>query len=287
MTSQKEDIFSMFSERSDYANKGDFGRALIIAGSYGMAGAAIICAKACVESGIGICDIACEDSVYPIISGQVPSAVCTPLSKDFSNNDKASLKKSLKKADVVVVGPGMGNSDYTDKILRLVIEFSNVPVIIDADALNVLSEDLSILDNKKCDIIVTPHPGEMSRLIGLSSVDINANRVECATEFSKKYGVITVLKGKNTVISKENGEYFINESGTPAMATGGSGDMLCGVISAFVGEGFTPINAARAGCFVHGLSGEYSASAFSVRSTSPQTMIKMLSKIYKEIEQNF
>ena len=287
MTSQNSKIFSLFSKRHDYANKGDFGRALIIAGSYGMAGAAIICAKACIKSGIGICDIACEESVYPIISGQVPEAVCTPLSKEISNDDKSNLKKSLKKADVVVIGPGMGNSDYTDRILRLVLELSEVPVIIDADALNVLSNDLKLLDDKKCDVIITPHPGEMSRLIQKSVVEINANRVKYATEFSKKYNVITLLKGKDTVISKECGEYFINESGTPAMATGGSGDMLCGVISAFIGEGFTPINATRAAAFVHGLAGEYSAKKFSVRATTPSTMIKMLSKVYKEIEENF
>ena len=191
----------------------------------------------------------------------------------------------MKKADVVVIGPGMGNTDYTDKILRLVIEHAEVPVIIDADALNVLSCDLKLLDDKKCDVIITPHPGEMSRLIGVSSVEINANRVKYATEFSKKYNVITLLKGKNTVISNQCGEYFINESGTPAMATGGSGDMLCGVISALVGEGFAPVNATRAGAFIHGLAGEYSAEKFSVRATTPITMIKMLSKVYKEIEE--
>ncbi len=287
MTNQKQEIFSLFSKRPEYANKGDFGRALIIAGSYGMAGAAIICAKSCIKSGIGICDIACEDRVYPIVSSSVPAAVCTPLSKEFSADDKTNLKNSLKKADVVVIGPGMGNSDYTDKILRLVLELSEVPVIIDADALNVLSSDLSILEGKKCDVIITPHPGEMSRLTGASVVEINANRVKVATEFSKKYNVITLLKGKNTVISNERGEYFINESGTPAMATGGSGDMLCGVISAFIGEGFSPVDATRAGAFVHGLAGEYSEKEFSARATTPGSMIKMLSKVYKEIEQNF
>jgi len=286
MNKQKKEIFSMFNKRNEFSNKGDFGRALIIAGSYSMAGAAIICAKACISSGIGICDIAIEDRVYPIVSSSVPEAVCTPISNSFNENDKKALKNSLKKADVVVIGCGMGNTEYTDKILRFVIEKCEVPLIIDADALNVLSEDLSILNDKKCEIIVTPHPGEMSRLVGLSVAEINANRVETAIEVSKNHGVITLLKGKNTVISLKNGEYFINESGTPAMATGGSGDMLCGVIAAFIGDGFTPIDATRAGAFIHGLAGNLSEKEFSARATTPTTMIKMLCNIYKEIEEN-
>ena len=191
---------------------------------------------------------------------------------------------ALKKADVVVIGCGMGNTDYTDKILRFVIEKCEVPLIIDADALNVLSDDMTILDDKKCDVIVTPHPGEMARLIKSTASDINANRIAVATEFSKKYGVITLLKGKNTVISNANGEYFINESGTPAMATGGSGDMLCGIIAALIGDGFAPFDATKAGAFIHGLSGEKSEKEYSAHSTTPTTMIKMLSEIYKEIE---
>ena len=285
MINQKKEIFSMFNKRNEFSNKGDFGRALIIAGSYSMAGAAIICSKACISSGIGICDIASEDRVYPIVSSAIPEAVCTPISNSFCEQDKKALKKSLKCADVVVIGCGMGNTDYTDKILRFVVEKCEVPLIIDADALNVLAEDLSILDNKKCDIIITPHPGEMARLIKSTATEINANRIKIATDFSKNYDVITLLKGKNTVISNRNGEYFINESGTPAMATGGSGDMLCGIIAAFIGDGFTPFDATKAGAFIHGLSGNLSEKEFSARATTPSTMIKMLSKIYKEIEE--
>ena len=284
MSKQKKEIFSLFSERRSEANKSDFGRALIIAGSYSMAGAAIICANACIKSGIGICDIACEDRVYPIVSSAVPEAVCTPISNDFTLQDKQSLKNSLKRADVVVIGCGMGNTDYTDKVLRFVVEKCEVPLVIDADALNILAQDLSILENKKCDVIVTPHPGEMARLIKTTPTDVNANRVAVATDFSKTHGVITVLKGKNTVISNECGEYFINETGTPAMATGGSGDMLCGIIAAFIGEGIAPFDSAKAGVYIHGLSGNLSEAKFSARCTSPKTMIKMLSHIYKEIE---
>ena len=284
MTSQEKEIFSLFKKRDENANKGDFGRALLICGSYGMAGAAAIAAKAIIESGIGICDIACEDRVYPIISPQIPEAVCTPINKNFDENDKKALKKSLKQADVVVIGCGMGNTDYTDKILRCVFEHCRVPLIIDADALNVLSKDIDLLLSKKCEVIVTPHPGEMSRLIGKTITEINADRIETATAFSKKYDVVTLLKGKGTVISDRFGEYVINESGSVSMATGGSGDMLCGIIAAFLGEGFSCFDAARTGAYIHGLCGEVSAEKYSVRSTSASTMLKILPEVYRQIE---
>lgn len=280
----KTQVFGMFKKRDENANKGSFGRALIIAGSYGMAGAAVIAAKAAVLSGVGICDIACEQSVYPIISAGIPEAVCTPISKDFNADDKKRLKQSLKRADCVVIGCGMGNTDYTDKILREVSELCNVPIIIDADALNVLSKDLSILKSFKCNVIVTPHPGEMCRLSKISVSEINSDRVKCATEFSKKYGVVTLLKGKNTVISDENGEYSINTSGNAGMATGGSGDMLCGVIAALVCDGFSAFNAACAGAFIHGYAGDFSAQKYSQHSTCANTMLKLLPKVFLEIE---
>lgn len=284
MNSQKQQIFSLFKKRDENANKGDFGRALLICGSYKMAGAAIICAKATIKSGIGICDVACEDTVYPVVSQSVPEAVFTPISKDFDTNDKLNLKKSLKRADVVVIGCGMGNTDYTDKILRTVLEHCTVPLIIDADALNVLSQDIDILKDKKCEVIVTPHPREMSRLTGISTSEIQENRVNVAVDFSKKYNTTTLLKGHKTVISDTLGEYVINESGSVSMATGGSGDMLCGIIAAFLGEGFSPFDATRAGAYIHGLSGEISAKKYSIRATSPTTMLETLSEIYLEIE---
>lgn len=284
MNSQREEIFSLFKKRDENANKGNFGRALLICGSYGMAGAAAICAKAAIKSGIGICDIACEERVYPIISAQVPEAVCTPLGKDFDETNRKNLKTAIKKADLVVIGCGMGNTDYTDKILRTVMEFCTVPLVIDADALNVMSADMSILENKKCEVIVTPHPGEMSRLLGKPTTEINENRVETAVQFSKKYSIVTLLKGRGTVIADKNGEYVINESGSVAMATGGSGDMLCGIIAGLLGEGFSPFDAARAATYIHGLSGEYSAEKYSVRSTSATTMLKVLPRIFGEIE---
>ena len=278
------EIFNLIKPRDENANKGTFGRALLVCGSYGMAGAAIIAADACIKSGVGICDIACEDSVYPIVSNAVPEAVCTPLSREFSSDDKKRLKNSIKRASCVVVGCGMGDSDYTSAVLQVVLEQSRVPIIIDADGLNVLAKNMELLKMKNAEIIVTPHPGEMSRLIGETTTKINQNRVETATEFSKKYGVVTLLKGHNTVISDKSGEYVINNSGNSGMATGGSGDMLSGIIAALVCDGLSPYDSARLGAYIHGLAGDKSAKKYSKHSTSARTMLAELSNVFLEIE---
>lgn len=278
------ELTKLIKPRDNNANKGTFGRALLICGSYTMAGAAIIAADACIKSGIGICDVACEDRVYPIVSTAVPEAVFTPLSFEFNSRDKQNLKASIKRAKCVVIGCGMGNTEYTDKILQTVLEFCEVPLIIDADGLNVLSKNIELLNQKKCEIIITPHPGEMGRLINKTPAEINEHRIETATEFSKKHQVVTLLKGHNTVISDTFGEYFINKSGNSGMATGGSGDCLSGIIAALICDGLSPYDAACVGAYIHGLAGDKSAKKYSKHSTSARTMLNELPNVFLEIE---
>ena len=281
-----KELIKSFKKRDENSHKGDFGRALLICGSYSMLGAAVIAGRACVLSGIGICDIAMQKEIYTAVSSCVPEAVCTPLSNDFSVEDRKMLLQKIKKADSILIGCGMGVNNYTRKILMFCLEHSTVPLIIDADALNVLTEDISVLNLKKSDIIITPHPGEMGRLIGKSASEINKNREQTATEFSKNYGIVTLLKGHNTVISSPFGEYFINETGNSGMATGGTGDMLSGIIAAFCAKGMSPLESARLAAFVHGLSGDLCAKEFSKTSTNPSLMLKLLPKVFLEIEKN-
>lgn len=274
----------MFKKRDDFSNKGDSGRALIIAGSYSMLGATVIAGRACVLSGVGICDLAMESSVYEAVSLGVPEAVCTPLEKDFLKEDREKLLEKIKKADCVAMGCGMGQSDYTEKILRFCIENCKKTLIIDADGLNVLAEDTDLLRKKKCDIIITPHPGEMGRLVGKTAREVNADRIKTAVDFAEKYGITVLLKGHNTVISSQNGEYFINRSGNSGMATGGSGDMLTGIISALSAQGYSPLEAVRLGAFIHGASGDLSAKRYSKTSTCPTLMLKELPRVFSAIE---
>lgn len=280
----KPEILKLFSRRDENANKSDFGRALFVCGSYGMAGAATIAALSCVKSGVGICAVATDEKIYPIISTAVPEAVFLPLKKEFSLAQKSALKSEMKKADVIVLGCGLGTSDFAKKLVYCVAEHASVPVILDADALNIIANDLSILSLFKTDVIITPHPGEFSRLTGETIAKIQSDRVTHAVEFAKKHSVITLLKGKGTVISDCFGAYVINETGNPGMATGGSGDMLCGIIAAFIAQGMTPMDATIAGAYIHGLAADESARLFSQTSTSASTMISCLPQIYLQIE---
>lgn len=279
-----KNYLKIFKKRDENSNKGDFGRALIIAGSYSMLGASVIAGRACVLSGVGICDLAMEKSVYPAVSLGVPEAVCTPLEKDFSKGDREKLLEKIKKADCVAMGCGMGQSDYTEKILKLCIENCEKTLIIDADGLNLLAKDTDLLNKKRGNIIITPHPAEMGRLVGKTAAEVNEERIITAVDFATQYGITVLLKGHNTVISSPNGEYFINRSGNSGMATGGSGDMLTGIISAFSAQGYSPLDSARLGAFVHGVSGDLSAKRYSKACTCPTLMIKELPKVFSAIE---
>ncbi len=282
----KSEILNKFCRRDENSNKSDFGRALFVCGSYGMAGAAVLGALACIKSGVGICSVATDERIYPIVTSSVPEAVCLPISREFTVDDKLALKSEMKKADVIVLGCGLGTDDFAKNLVSCVAEHAHVPVIVDADALNIIAKDMSIFSLFKCDVIITPHPGEFSRLTGKTIPQIQSNRVAEATEFAQKHGVITLLKGKDTVISDQNGAYFINETGNSGMATGGSGDMLCGIIAAFVAQGMTALDATRVGAYIHGLSGDLSAQKYSKISTSATTMISCLPEIFLEIENN-
>ena len=250
--------------RDKNTNKGDYGRLLMIAGAKGMAGAACLAAEAALRSGAGLVCAAVPNSVYPIIASRTVEAVTMPLieSKDghIARENADVLIEKFKSQSAVLAGCGMGQSGDTREIIRCAVRNSRLPLVIDADGLNELAKDLSILENKSGEVIITPHPKEFSRLTGLSVEAIEADRVGAAVNFASKYGVIVVLKGARTVVAPPNGVVYINSTGNPGMATGGSGDVLSGIISSFCAQGMAPRAAAVAGVFVHGRAGDIAAS---------------------------
>lgn len=272
-------VKSNWRQRSETAHKGDFGRALLVAGSYGMAGAAAIAGEAAVKSGVGICHIFCPQSIYPIIAPILREAVYTPYGEDYEQQ----LADDLQKSDCVVIGCGMGKSTYTAQKLRFVLNNSCVPVIIDADGLNCLSDDLGVLGSVAAPVILTPHLGEMSRLCGLKTDDIIKNRAEISRRFSAKHNVILVLKGHDTLVTSPDGTQFVNTSGNAGMATGGSGDMLCGVMAALCCR-MPAYQAACCAVYIHGAAGDVAAFEYSQTSVCPSLMMKTLPIIYKKLE---
>ncbi|QGU96230.1 NAD(P)H-hydrate dehydratase [Clostridium bovifaecis] len=246
--------------REKYLHKGDLGRVSIVAGSIGFTGAAFISTQSAVRCGAGLVTLCCPENIQDILSIKLVEAMTV----SFKNKDK--LNEILGKSDVIAVGPGMGNNEGTSKIVADIIRHTNCPVVIDADGINVLKNNLDILKLKNNKIVLTPHLGEMSRVTGISIDKIEKNRIEIAKLFSREYDVILLLKGYNTVIT-DGKTVVVNTTGNSAMASGGMGDSLTGIIASFIAQGFEPFKAAYLGAYVHGYCGDrLSESKFSVNA---------------------
>lgn len=234
--------------RHEYGHKGTYGRCLIIAGSKGFTGAAYLSTKAAINTGAGLVTLGCYKEIWDIMSIKLNEAMTL-------DNQSCDFFNIMKKADSIAIGPGLGITLTTKSLLHKVLKNSKCNLVIDADALNILSEDLEMLCLGKNRTVITPHPGEMSRLTGYDIEYINNNREYVAVEFSKKYNVVVLLKGHNTVIT--NGEKtYINPTGNSSMASGGMGDALTGIIAAFMAQGLNPISSALIGAYIHGLIGD-------------------------------
>ena len=236
-------------QRDKYSYKGDYGRALVIAGSKGYTGAAYIATEAAVRSGAGLVTLCTYEDVYKILSCKLIEAMT------ISFQDTEKFKELFAKSNSIAIGPGLGNNEKTFNLVKDAILKANCPVIIDADGINVLSDRVDLLKEKNNKIILTPHLGEMSRLINMPIDYIKENRIEVAKNFAKKYDVILILKGYNTVIT-DGDKVVINPTGNSAMASGGMGDCLTGIITSFIAQGYDPMVAAYVGTFIHGYCGE-------------------------------
>lgn len=255
----REKMRKLIPFRSEDANKGDCGRVFIIAGSKGMTGAATLCGYGALRCGSGLVTVGTAASEQSILACKLTEAmtVALPCNDGVLSHEAIDLIKTYaERADVVAIGPGLGRNEDIKKILSELIKIYEKTLIVDADGINALSENIDILKEKRCEIILTPHPGEMSRLTGLSVEEIQTNRERLAAEFAIGYGVCVVLKGKDTVIADKDGKISVNPTGNSGMATGGTGDVLCGVIAAFAAQGLSPYDAAVLGTYIHGLAGD-------------------------------
>lgn len=269
----KEFIRKSLKIRSKYGHKGDYGRVLVIAGSQGFTGAAYLATEAAVKSGAGLVTLATHSDVRDILSCKLNEAMTASI------EDKNEFDRLLANSDSIAIGPGLGNNRSTFDLVKDVISKSNCPIIIDADGINCLKDNLELIKEKKSTIIFTPHPGEMSRLTGIPIKDINEKRIDIAKEFAKEKGVIILLKGYNTVIT-DGYKTFINPTGNSAMASGGMGDSLTGIIASLLAQGYEPLEAASMGAFLHGYCGDklsknmYSINANEILNDFPYAMKK-------------
>jgi len=254
------DLIPHLTPRDPDANKGDFGRIVIVAGSPGKTGAAYLSAMAALRSGAGLVTVATPRTSQPVLASMAPEYMTEPLDPepDGGNAADSSINRVLAlKKDVIAIGPGLGTGPWQQAFVFGLLERSDVTLVLDADALNVCADDPHRLRAREgIDIIITPHPGEMARLTALSVEDVQENRLEVARNFAMSHGVYVVLKGHRTLIAAPDGHVGINPTGNPGMATGGTGDVLTGVIAAWFGQLLDADAACRVGVYLHGFAGD-------------------------------
>ncbi len=258
---EKNEYKHMIKDRQIYGHKGNYGRATIFAGSVGYTGAAYITTEACVKSGAGLVTLVTDNVSQKILSSKLVEAMTI----NYGENER--IIELLKKSNVIVFGPGISNTKEFEEILMWIIKVSKATMVIDAEGINILSRRQDILQEIKGRAVLTPHLGEMSRLISKPIDYIEKNRIDIAKKFAKENKCILLLKGFNTIIT--NGyEVIVNNSGNSKMASGGMGDCLTGIISAFISQGYEPFEAAKISTYVHGITGEIvGKEKFSVTAT--------------------
>lgn len=250
----RADISAMLGKRPPDCNKGDNGKGLLLAGSDGFYGAAVMAAAACLRAGIGTLKVLCPQGGREAFFA-LPEAMFYGAGPNWDQADRARIRERLEEADCLAIGPGMGGEAGVLELVRLVLE-TGKPAVVDADGLNALSR---LGDGEKAGLlhanaVLTPHPGEMKRLTGLSVPDIRANMAQTATEYARRWGCTVLLKGARTAIAGPEGELRWNETGNGGLAKGGSGDVLTGIILALLGQKLTPYRAACAGSYLLGAS---------------------------------
>jgi len=272
-----DEIFvkSALVKRQADAHKYSVGTLLSICGSYGMAGASIMAGKGALRSGIGLLRMVVPESIYPIVAQALPEAVFSVV------KDEISIKEINAKKNCVLIGPGLSTSHYAQKALREVVENADVPIVIDADGLNILANHTSLLKYAKAPVIVTPHNMEMARLANIPVEKVLENREEVALNFSKKFNVITVLKGSKTIVASPGGKVMYNTlTGNAGMATGGSGDVLAGIMASLIAQGCDLYKGACSAVYIHGLAGDIARDKFGEISMLPTDIIDCLPQAF-------
>ncbi|MBR3779313.1 MAG: NAD(P)H-hydrate dehydratase [Clostridia bacterium] len=283
----KEYVAGHILPRTADSHKGTYGTLLTLCGSYGMAGAALLCARGALRSGVGLLRAAVPQSVYPLLVEAIPEAVFHAVAERdgcFSAAAIPAIDEALATADAVVVGCGMGRGEEQTALVRHILTHSTVPVILDADGINAISPHILAEETRSAPLILTPHPGEMARLLDVSTAEVQANRQMVACRLAREVGAVVVLKGHRTLIASPDGEAAENPTGNPGMATGGSGDVLAGIIGSLAAQGLAPYAAAVCGVYLHGAAGDVAAARHSEHGMLPTDLIEELGSLFLQFE---
>jgi NAD(P)H-hydrate epimerase len=256
-------IRALLPVRRPDTHKGTYGRVLIIAGSVGFTGAAALATLGALRAGSGLVVVGVPQSVYAIVASKVTEGMPTPLpdaNGALASDAVGKIEELAEGADVIAVGPGLSRASGVLTVVEALLAGSR-PLVIDADGLNVLASRRGALERTHAMVVLTPHPGELSRLTGISAAEVQRDRLQAARSAAARFKSIVTLKGARTVVATPEGEAFIVPTGNPGMATGGMGDVLTGVTASFIGQGLHPTQAAYAGAYIHGLAADLIAHA--------------------------
>lgn len=272
-------VLSLLPDRNPWGHKGNFGKLLLLCGSRGYTGAAFFAAMGALRSGAGLVFLGVPESIYGIEAVKLNEPVIFPLPDAggrLSADAVPEILTRLHQMDAVLVGPGLGQSEGTLAVVRAVLEKAECPVVVDADGINVLSAHRDLLRGRKSPTILTPHDGEFARLGGV----IGEDRMSAAAALAEELGCVVLLKGHETCIT-DGTDGYLNPTGNPGMAVGGSGDVLAGVITALLGAGLPPLEAAACGAWLHGAAGDRCAAELGQYGMLPTDMLSALPRLMK------
>lgn len=280
----ESEVKTSMKKRLPNDNKGDYGKILTICGSKNMTGCVYLCNQAAVEIGAGLVTAAFPDCIYNTVTAKLNETTFLPLPSNengrISSDSALILAEKLKNYSAIAIGCGIGVDSDTKKVVSFILENAKCPIILDADGLNCITGDLSVLKNSEADIIITPHPGEMSRLTGKNISEIQSDRMNTAQSFAKEYNVTVLLKGNGTVIASPDGRVAINTTGNAGMARGGSGDVLTGITATLAAQMSDAFTAAASSAYIHGKTADKLKDEFGILSPTPTRITENIHKFY-------
>lgn len=283
-TVQTVSALPLLPARPADGHKGTFGTVLAVAGSKGMSGAAVLCGSAAVRGGAGLVRVACPADVQAVVSGGNPCYLTSGLTgSDHPDEYADQVAELAKKATVVAVGPGLGQSDAVKATVRQLVLAGDKPLVLDADALNVLPPIPDALRERQQPTVLTPHPGEFARLLNTTTGQVQANRLNLAIGFATQWHVVLLLKGQHTIVT-DGDRAYVNGTGNPGMATGGTGDVLTGLLAALIGQGMGAFDAAVLAAWVHGRAGDLAADAVGQTALCATDVLSHLPAALREVE---
>jgi hydroxyethylthiazole kinase-like uncharacterized protein yjeF len=287
---QRDHVVSLVPERPRDAHKGIFGHLFVLAGSPGFTGAAYLASEGGLRSGVGLVTVGIPESLNWIMEVKTTEAMTLPLPETGNRTfSRVAVKPALEfaqKCSAVALGPGISRNKGTDSFVHDLLRQLKVPVVVDADGLNALAANINVIKARQAPTVLTPHPGEMSHLIGKSTAEIQQDRRECAVEFAREWNVILVLKGHGTVVASPSGEALTNPTGCSGMASGGAGDVLTGLIGGLLAQGLSARDAAVIGVYLHGLAGDIASETSTEWGMVASDIVRALPAAWKRIAED-